>query len=500
MRISCCLLLLVVPLAHANDRPELAGLDEAVAKGLKAHGVPGLGVAIVKDGKVIFSKGYGVRRIGQSEPVTENTIFAIGSVTKSFTATAIGMLVDEGKLNWDSRICEHLPSFVLHDPYLTREATLRDALCHRIGLDRNEFIWYGSPFSRDEIIRKLRQVEPSAPFRTGLKYNNMIYMAAGETISRVGDKKSWDDFIDERIFRPLGMTTASTSTTRLPKDGDVAMPHEKVKSKVTPVDWRNIDNIGPAGSINASAREMAEYVRFHLSNGKRDGKSLLKKETLEELHSMQIPTGKPGFAFNGESISHGYGLGWFLSDYKGRRIVEHGGNIDGMTAQVGMMPDEKLGIVILANHGQSMLPQALLFDLFDRFTGELKPNRAATTGLLDVINSIGMEKLAEPDEKSRTKDTRPSLPLRKYTGEFQDKKHAPLKITESDGQLRAQFNSFEFNMNHWHFDTFILKDRKGVLPGVLASLILNKDGKVAEIWLELGDTIKLSRTGDAGKK
>jgi CubicO group peptidase (beta-lactamase class C family) len=504
MRIAYCLLMLavpfVLPVAQANERPELAGLDEAVARGLKAHGVPGLGLAIVKDGKVIVSKGYGVRRIGHNDPVTENTIFAIGSVTKSFTATAIGMLVDEGKLSWDSRICEHLPSFVLHDTYLTREATLRDALCHRIGLDRNEFIWYGSPFTRDEIIGKLRQIEPSAPFRTRFKYNNMVYMVAGETIARVGDKKSWDDFVTERIFRPLGMITAGTSTSRLPKNGDVAMPHEKVKSKVTPVDWRNVDNIGPAGSINASAREMAEYVRFHLSNGKRDGKPLLKKETLEEMHSMQIPTGKPGFAFNDESISHSYGLGWSLSDFKGRRIVEHGGNIDGMSAQVGMMPDEKLGIVILANHGQSMLPMALMFDLFDRFTGELKPNRAATTGLLDVINSIGMEKLAEPDVKSIIKDTKHSLPLRKYAGHYQDKKHAPATISEVDGQLTAKFNSFEFDVSHWHFDTFIFKDKKGQLPGVLGTFVLNKDGKVSELWVELGETIKLPRSSNAEKK
>jgi hypothetical protein len=296
------------------------------------------------------------------------------------------------------------------------------------------------------------------------------------------------------------MTTANTSTKQFAKDGDIARPHEKVKGKVTPVDWRNIDNCAPAGSINASVAEMAEYLRFHLSNGKINGKQLLKKETLAELHKMQIATDDPDFSFNPESLSRGYGLGWFLSDFKGRRVVEHGGNIDGMTAQVGMLPDEKLGVVILANHGQSMLPQALMFDLFDRYTGEPKPNRAATTGLLDVLNSIGIEKLQEPDEKTRTKDTKPSLPLRKYTGKFQDKKHAPAIVTEADGKLTATFNSFTFDVSHWHFDTFTFKDRKGILPGILGSFVLNKDGKVQEIWFELGGTIKLPRTGDADGK
>ncbi|MFO0939048.1 MAG: serine hydrolase, partial [Gemmataceae bacterium] len=425
---------LFVPSLSLLAADPLDGLDAAVNAGLKAHGVAGVSIAIVKNGRVIHVKGYGVRTVGQSDPVTEHTLFAIGSVTKSFTATALGMLVDEKKLRWNDPLSTRVKNFRLDDPYISQEATIRDALSHRTGYARNELVWYGSPFNREQLVSKMARLKPDIPFRTGFRYNNLMYLMAGQTIPQATGK-SWDDFVTERIFQPLRMESTLTSVTQLAPELDVATPHEKVKGKPKPVDWKNIDNIGPAGSILSSASDMAEYVKFHLSGGKAHGKRLLELTTQEELFTPQNLMPKPAFSFNEGAVSHAYGFGWMLSDFKGKPLAEHGGNIDGMTAQVGMLPSEKIGVVILANGGQSLLPMALMYDLLDRMTGEPNPDRAATTGFLDVLNSVGMEKLAEPNEATRIKDTKPSLALKKYAGKYQDDKHAELAITFKDDKL-----------------------------------------------------------------
>lgn len=485
---------LLLSLAAAPD--PLAGLDAVVAKGLAAHKVPGLSIAVVKDGKVVHLKGYGVRTVGKTDPVTERSLFAVGSVSKSFTAAALAMLVDDGKLTWDTRLSDHLPDFRLKDAYRTREVTVRDALSHRTGYARNDLVWYGSPFDRGEVLKKMRVVEPEAAFRTRFIYNNIMFTAAGELIPAVtGDETGWDQFVADRLFKPLKMTTASTSVRHLPKDGDVATPHEKVKGKPAPVPWRNIDNAGPAGAVNASAADMAEYLKFQLSQGKGPDKRLVKRDVFEEMHRPQTLIGKPAFAFNPEALSRSYGLGWFLSDHKGKRVIEHGGNIDGMTAQVGMLPDEKLGVVILANAGQSLLPQSLLFDLFDRFLGEPDAGRVESSGVLSAFNGFAIAFAGEPDEKARVKDTKPRLALEKYAGKYQDDRHAPAVVTHADGKLTLAFNGWTFDLEHWHYDTFRGKERAGVLPGILFTFVLGGDGKPAELRTTLvaGDEFKFAR-------
>jgi hypothetical protein len=228
---------------------------------------------------------------------------------------------------------------------------------------------------------------------------------------------------------------------------------------------------------------MAAYLKFQLSAGKGPDKRLLKAEVFREMHTPQMLMGKPGFSFNPDALSRGYGLGWFLSDYKGKRVVEHGGNIDGMSAQVGMMPDEKLGIVILTNQGASLLPQALMFDLFDRFLDDPSANRAETTGLLAWVNDYAVVSVTAADEKSRVKDTKPSLPLEKYAGRYEDNRHAPVRVAFDDGKLSLTFNGLAFDLEHWHYDTFRAKDKRGVFPPVLFTFDLGPDARVSELKL-----------------
>jgi CubicO group peptidase (beta-lactamase class C family) len=478
MRCLIALLLLAVPAAA----DPLDGIDAHVKAGLKAHSVPGLGLAVVKDGKVVLARGYGVREVGKPDPVTDKTVFAVGSVTKSFTAAALGILVDEGKLTWDTRLADRLPKFRLKDPYRTQQITVRDALAHRTGMERNELLWYRSGFTRDQVLGKLRLVDVDDEFRTRFRYNNMMFLAAGQLVPAVTESKAtWDEFVADRLFKPLGMTSATTTITALSKGGDVATPHEKVKGVPRPVEWLNVDNCGPAGSVNASAADMAAYLLFQLSNGRGPGKRLVKADTVREMHAVHMPMGKPAFSFNPDALSRGYGLGWFVTDYKGRRLVEHGGNVDGMTAQVAFLPDEKLGVVILANQGQSLLPQALLFDILDRYLGDPAANRADTTGLLAWVNDYAVVQVTAADENARVKGTKASLPADKYAGKYQDNRHAPLRVTEADGKLTASFHTWTFTLDHWHYDTFRGTDTKGVLPPLLFTFVLGPDGRVSEV-------------------
>jgi CubicO group peptidase (beta-lactamase class C family) len=487
-------LLSAAPLASAAD--PLDGFDDLVAKGLKAHRCPGVGIAVVKDGKVVLAKGYGVLEMGKTDPVTENSLFAIGSVSKSFTAAALAILVDEKKIAWGDPLVKHLKGFRLPDPYLTQETTLRDVLCHRVGIGRNELIWYGSPFDREQVLEKLAGTKPAAKFRTAFLYNNILYMAAGQVIPAVTGEE-WDDFVSDRLFDPLGMTRANTSVKCLQNYKDVATPHEKVKGVTTPVAWKDADNIGPAGSINASAADMAKYVLFQLANGKAGDKRLIKKDVFEVMHRpTNLMPGKP--LFSPDSHSHTYGFGWMLSDYRGKDVVEHGGNIDGMTAQVGMLPDEHLGVVVLANLGGSLLPSALMYDLFDRFLGDATANRAVTTGPLMGLSELGVKYGAEPSESTRVKGTKPSVELRKYAGSYADELHAPFVVTFKDDKLRTEFNGLTFDLEHWHYDTFRGTDVRGVIPRQLFTFVLDANGRVAELRFNGvgGDDLRLKRKAE----
>ncbi|QEL14342.1 serine hydrolase [Limnoglobus roseus] len=476
-------LVLFVPIVPAAD--PLDGFDDAVRKAMKLHAVPGLGVAIIKDGKVVLAKGYGVREVGKPEAVTENSLFAIGSVSKSFTAALAAMLVDEGKLKWDDRIKEHVSDFQMKDNYLTEEIRLRDTLSHRTGLDRHDMVWYGGRFTTPQLVTKLRDMKPAHQFRTNFVYNNLMYMVAGQTVAKVVGK-SWDDVVAERLFKPLGMATANTSTAKLPKDGDVAMPHERRKKGLAmAVPWLNIDCIGPAGSINASAADMAKYVQFQLTRGKVGDKRLVKAAVFDEMHKAQMLVPKGISLFNGDAKSSAYGFGWFLSDYHGRTLIEHGGNIDGMTAQVGFLPDEKLGVVFLANLGTSTLPAALMFDTFDRYLGlPLTNDRVEGTSLLMWAVAAGTQVAGvQFNESKRQKDAKPPVPLADFAGKYEDTLYEAVELTTVGDKLRLKWTNFAYDLEFWQFGTFRGTDPDGRWPSIGVHFLLDENGQPTEMKL-----------------
>jgi CubicO group peptidase (beta-lactamase class C family) len=483
-----CLLLAFVsaPVARAQEAP-LAGFDDYVNKAIKDWGVPGLAIAIVKNNAVVLAKGYGVRKLGDPAPVTEKSLFAIGSCSKAFTSAALGMLVDEGKLSWDDRATKHLKGFQLYDPYVTREITVRDLLSHRSGLGRRgDLLWYGSAYGRDEILRRIRYLEPDTSFRSAFGYQNIMFLAAGQIVPAITGK-SWDEFIAARIFAPLGMKASNTTVTAFKKDDDVAMPHAELDGKAQAVAWRNIDNIAPAGSINSNVEEMAEWLKLLLADGKYKGGQLLSPGVVREILTPQtmIRSGGPMAKLNPNTHFVAYGLGWGLADYRGRKIAQHTGGIDGMSALVAMMPEENLGFVILTNMNGTSLPPALMYRIFDAFLRA--PQKDWSGELLKVFKAQMVQAAAIEKAKDgeRVKGTSPSLAQSKYAGAYGNEMYGDAKVAEEDGHLVLRYGpAFVGDLAHWNYDTFRVTWRDPMLGKGFVTFTLDAGGKTDQIKVE----------------
>jgi len=462
------------------------GFDDYVAKAIKDWEVPGLAIAIVKDDKIVFAKGYGVRELGKPAPVDEHTLFAIGSSSKAFTAASIAMLADEGKLKWDDPATKYLAGFQLYDPYATRELTVRDLVTHRSGLERGDLLWYASAYDRNEVLRRIRYLKPNWSLRSHFGYQNIMYLAAGQIIPSVTGKQ-WDDFIRERIFVPLSMTTSNTSIKAFAASDNVATPHSKIDEKLQTVAWRNIDNIAPAGSINSNVIDMAQWVRLQLGDGVYQGKRLLTSGAIKEMQAPQtiIRIEGPMERLYPEAHFLCYGLGWFLSDYHGRKVVEHGGAIDGMRAEIALMPEEKLGIVILTNRHGSILPQPLIYRIFDAYLGGRQ--RDWTTEMLKISKDLQEQaKAAEKKaEAERVQGTSTSLRLEQYAGPYQSEMYGEAKVDLENGKLVARFGpNFIGDLEHWNYDTFRVRWRDVMQGKGFLAFRLNKQGKVEEMEIE----------------
>jgi CubicO group peptidase (beta-lactamase class C family) len=315
----------------------LGDLDDYIQRAMKTFDVPGVAVAIVKDGQVVLAKGYGVSKLGESASVDAHTLFGIGSNTKAFTAASLGILVDEGKLTWDDRVVDHLPGFQMYDPYVTNEMTIRDLLTHRsgLGLGAGDLLFFPpSSYTRNDIIAKLRYIKPESSFRSKYAYDNLLYMVAGQIIPAVTGKQ-WKDFIRERIFATVGMSDSTTSVADLHSGGNFATPHSEVENKLQPIPAAQIDNVAPAGAINSSVSDMAKWMIVQLAGGQLSGgnRRLFSEKVGRETWSAQtiLPIGEPPPALAALRTNFAaYGLGWGLREYRGHKYVSHTGGCQAM--------------------------------------------------------------------------------------------------------------------------------------------------------------------------
>jgi len=465
-------------------------IDVFVNKAMQTWNVPGLALVIVKDDQVIHAKGYGVREMDKPEPVDEHTLFAIGSNTKAFTATAVGLLVQEGKLAWDDPVIKHLPTFRLHDPHATQMITICDLLCHRSGLGT----WAGdvlllSSYKTEEVVRRVQHIPPAYDFRAGYGYSNLMFITAGLIIETISGM-SWDDFIRQRIFEPLGMKDSVTNPRYLKERTNIAVPHEDVKDKLQTVVQREDAHVGAAGSIHASVVDIAQWMRLHINKGKLDDKQLVDEVIIEETHTPHTPirlTASEKKLFPSRHFS-AYGLGWFLSDSHGQFIVRHGGGVDGMLSNTVMIPNEKIGFAVFTNKLPNAAHIVIPHYLTEIMLGKAPGNWIQTYIDLDKEAKEKEVQAQEQKEASWDKDTHPSLALEKYAGEYESDILGGATVSLGKGALNIQLQahaSISGSLEHSHYDTFVCHWDDPVLHESLIPFITDGQGQVAEFRVKI---------------
>jgi CubicO group peptidase (beta-lactamase class C family) len=446
----------------------LGGFSDWVRKAMADWKVPGLAVAVVKNGEVVLLEGYGVRDMASQAPVTPDTLFAIGSSTKAFTTTSLALLVDDGKLAWDTPVRAYLPSLKLKDPMASERMTPRDLVTHRSGLPRHDLVWYAAPLSRKDLFSRLEFLEPSADFRARWQYQNLMFMTAGYLAGEVAGT-SWEDFVRARIFGPLGMKGSNFSVEESKKSPDFAKPYQEKDEKVVEIPFRNIDAMGPAGSINSSARDMARWLMLQLGGGKVGDTQVLTGPGLLELHKAQAVVGDSGQ--DPEITGTSYAMGWFVESYRGRVRVHHGGAIDGFISMVTFLPAEGVGVVALANLGGTALPGIVAQQAIDRLLGlppiDWSARRLQRRDAVRKADKAGKAKGAE----ERKAGTRPAHALDEYVGEFEHPAYGVVGVTRPTAPaapakpakgkapsplptLAASFHGIPMALEHWHFETW----------------------------------------------
>ena len=427
--------------------------DKDAREAMAAWQLPALALAVVQDGKVTFVKAYGVKEVGKTEPVSVDTLFQIGSTTKAFTTTAMAMLVDEKKLDWDDPVRQHLPYFRLSDP--CAEATLRDIVSHRTGLSRHDELWDNSGLTRDDILHRVAGLKLSKPSRTAYQYNNIMFMAAGEVVA-AGSKTSWDDFVRTRIFEPLGMThtrTAFADWNASDHAGGHAFTHGVVKARTVDDDT----NLGRAGTIMSSARDMAQWLRFQLAGGVIDGKRLVSEAALDETRAPLTPIRIDDESRVTNPFTHvqSYAMGWNVSDYRGELLVAHGGALNGFRTQVAMLPERNAGVVTMTNVGRGYGVIALRNTLLDEILHAAPPRNWNDVYLLVEKKADEKAEKAKADREARRfKDTHPSRDLAAYAGTYHDAAYGDATIALENGALVFRWQKLSIPLTHDNYDTF----------------------------------------------
>jgi CubicO group peptidase (beta-lactamase class C family) len=481
-------LLLALATAAAAPAPAPPDIDQWVARAMQTFEVPGLALAIVKDDGVVVAKGYGVRKLGDPTPVDARTLFGIASNTKAFTATALGLLVEEGKLEWDAPVVRYLPAFAMWDPFVTREITVRDLLVHRsgLGLGAGDLLWWPeSTYDRKEIARRLRFIQPATSFRTAYAYDNVLYLIAGELIETISGQ-TWENFVATRILARVGMTGSNVRHSAAAAGGNVATPHAPVDGAVRAIRPFESDNTNPAGGINSSADDMAKWLRVQLSGGTlADGSRLFSAQTARQLTAIvtPIPIGDPPPELAPLKMSfHGYALGFDIRDYRGHKIVMHTGGLPGYVSRVAMIPDLNVGVAVLTNQESGEAFDSIAYRVLDYYLGAPAFDWIDGYTKLHARVAAGVSAAEGKASSARDAASKPSLALAKYAGTYRDAWYGDITIAEEGGKLVMRFShtpALAGDLEHWQHDTFIARWRDRELRAdAYVTFALNPDGSI----------------------
>ena len=490
------MLLACAPLASAAVPAELQQLEATVERVRTQFDVPGIAVAVVKDGQVVLARGYGVRELGKPAPVEADTLFAIASNTKAFTATSLNLLAEQGKLKMDDRVIDHLPSFRMSDPYVTGEMRIRDLLSHRSGLSLGAgdlLFWPTTSYSNAEVVQRLGKVPLKAGFRDRYAYDNILYAVAQQVIEKVSGQ-SYADFLQQHIFTPVGMSGTRFNADHLQPGDKAAVGHAKYDftelRTVAPLTWSN--NAG-AGGIYSSAQDMARWVQVQLAQGRlENGTPLFSAKSQQAMWQMITPQvvpepsvpalapARPNFA--------GYGEGWSLSDYRGRKLVWHTGGWPGMVSRVTLVPEQKLGVVVLTNQEVGAAFNAITMAVLDAYLGAPPTDWVAAYAAAVAKAQDKADEGWAAHQAARDPGSTPSLPLAGYAATYRDPWYGNVVVEKQGGKLRLRFGrtaQLVGTMEHWQHDTFIVRwDDRSLNADAFVNFSLDPDGKVREVRMQ----------------
>ena len=478
--------------AASQSAVDVQALDVYFAHAQRDWGVPGMAVAIVKDGEVVLAEGYGVRDMDDGGEVDENTMFAIASNSKAFTSAALAMLVGEGKMSWSDPVTKFLPNFQVYDPFVSAQMRVYDLLSHRSGLGSfsGDLLWYASGYDADEVLRRARYVPQAGPFRASYGYSNLMFIAAGQLIPAVTGQ-NWSDFVRERIFEPLGMERTVASTSELDRFENVATPHAEPEGELRTYPWRGWDAMAAGGGIISSVADMARWMTLQLNRGEIDGTRLFSEE---ESRTMWTPLTSMAVSAGSEmrypsTHFRAYGMGWSLMDYLGRRIVSHGGAYDGMYSRVVLVPEEGLGLVILTN-STTGISSALMYRFLDAYLGGQERDWAGDNLAGEKRGKSAFVDRQEKIWEGRVPNTQPSLSLGSYAGTYGGSMYGDATVTLEAGGLVLQFlpsPELVGDLKHLHYDTFVVEWRSD-FPwfGIgTVQFVLDAAASVAEMKVEV---------------
>ena len=488
--------LLQTAFTQTGDK-RLAGIDTFINRVLKDWRAPGVAIAVVDRNKVLLAKGFGYKDYAQKSPVTENTLFAIGSCSKAFTSSLLGMLVKDGKLDLDKPVHDYLPELKFYNDYLTLHVTARDMMCHRTGLPRHDYSWYGAKTTRDSLIYRIRFLEPNAELRQRYQYNNFMFLAQGVLAEKLYGKK-WEVLVKEKIFDPLGMNNSDFSVNDLQKASDFSFGYREHKDSVLKMDYMNIDPVGPAGSINSSATDMSRWLITWINGGKYNGREVLPASYVADAMSSQMSIGGalPSKEVPDVSFAN-YGLAWSLVSYRAHYRVEHGGNIDGFSATTCFFPADSIGIVVLVNQNTSPVPGIIRNTIADKMLG--LPYRDWNKFQKDALarNQQGARLRQSTDSVNRKPNTKPSHALQDYAGAYDNPGYGRIQILAKNDTLWAEYNSSNGKtyLEHYHYDVYKVRSTdptndRGDGDANKVRFIVNNKGEVATIETQMEPAVK----------
>ncbi|HEY0686826.1 MAG TPA: serine hydrolase [Steroidobacter sp.] len=499
-RIVTALLCSIAFVMPATAAPP-ADLDAVVKKSMQRFQVPGALLALVEPGREPLTKGYGVRKLGETAAMDEHTLFAIASNSKAFTATALAILVDEGKLGWDDKVADRLPGFRMYDPYASHEMTLRDLLVHRSGLGLGAgdlLFWPQSTVSREDLVHRLRYIPPATSFRSGYAYDNILYIVAGRVIEETSGQ-SWEDFIVERIFKPLGMNESAPSVSRI-KSNNRSWPHTRLNGRarnvggdVEPISIApGVDNAAPAGGINASPHDMARWLQVQLDRGEMGNSRLFSEATAKEMWTPQvlvpISTEHKAIAAT-QPTFHTYALGWNIQDYRGHRVVTHSGFLEGAASVTFLIPEKNVGFIVMINSEDTEAREAIAYHLLDHYLGFAKTDWVsafAEAHKAKVAAAIRVLDAADNDNGPHTTKG-PSLEPQAYAGVYRDPWYGDVTITHNSGALHIDFKvspGMSGPLEHVRFDTFRTRFTDRRMEDAYVTFSLKPDGSIDHAKLQ----------------